>query len=173
MKTTIRTSDLAQRRPAGATTTATEVRRPVTHPMVPPLADRLSERALGFAARVGLSPRATPSAARPPVEATRPAAGHAGPAIVLATRVADQGVEAPPPKPPPGFHVAVTDFKRQLIEATLTQLSGNRTRAARALGLQRTYLLRLMREFEINVPATPGHPRRRSEGQIPLPPRPG
>ena len=59
--------------------------------------------------------------------------------------------DALPPKPV-GFHGAVTEFKRRLIEATLCQWGGNRTRAARALGLQRTYLLRLMREFEVNVP---------------------
>jgi hypothetical protein len=53
---------------------------------------------------------------------------------------------------PPGFHGAVSEFKRRLIEATLTQLGGNRTQAARALGLQRTYLLRLIREFGVNVP---------------------
>ena len=40
------------------------------------------------------------------------------------------------------FHGAVTEFKRRLIEATLWQEQGNRTRAARVLGLQRTYLLR-------------------------------
>jgi len=64
-------------------------------------------------------------------------------------------VEAPPAapaRPLPGFHGAVSDFKRRLLEATLTQAGGNRTRAARALGLQRTYLLRLIREFEIRVP---------------------
>ena len=58
-----------------------------------------------------------------------------------------------PARPLPGFHGAVSDFKRRLLEATLTQAGGNRTRAARALGLQRTYLLRLIREFEIRVPA--------------------
>ena len=58
----------------------------------------------------------------------------------------------PPAKPAPGFHGAVTEFKRRLIEATLFQLGGNRTRTARALGLQRTYLLRLIREFGVNVP---------------------
>jgi hypothetical protein len=61
-----------------------------------------------------------------------------------------------------GFHGAVSDFKRRLIEATLTQAGGNRTRAARALGLQRTYLLRLMREFEVRIPPPPG-PWRRSD----------
>jgi DNA-binding NtrC family response regulator len=63
---------------------------------------------------------------------------------------------------PLGYHGAVSDFKRRLIEATLTQAGGNRTRAARALGLQRTYLLRLIREFEIRVPPAP-LPSRRGE----------
>jgi hypothetical protein len=66
----------------------------------------------------------------------------------------------PPPRPAPGFHGAVTEFKRRLIEATLFQLGGNRTRTARALGLQRTYLLRLIREFGVNVPHQ-GLPARR------------
>jgi DNA-binding NtrC family response regulator len=71
---------------------------------------------------------------------------------------------SPPPGPRPhGFHGAVSEFKRRLIEATLTQSGGNRTRAARALGLQRTYLLRLMREFEVNIPPPPG-PWRRANG---------
>ena len=74
-----------------------------------------------------------------------------------------------PPAPPPpaskpnGFHGAVSEFKRRLIEATLAQAGGNRTRAARALGLQRTYLLRLMREFEVRIPPPPG-PWRRGSG---------
>ena len=67
-------------------------------------------------------------------------------------------------RPPVGFHGAVSDFKRRLIEATLTQLGGNRTRTARALGLQRTYLLRLMREFEVRIPPPPG-PWRRVSGE--------
>jgi DNA-binding NtrC family response regulator len=74
---------------------------------------------------------------------------------------------ATPPQPlgprPLGFHGAVSEFKRRLIEATLTQSGGNRTRAARALGLQRTYLLRLMREFEVRIPPPPGPWRRAPE----------
>jgi len=73
---------------------------------------------------------------------------------------------AAPARPLPGFHGAVSDFKRRLLEATLTQAGGNRTRAARALGLQRTYLLRLIREFEIRVPPSPIPPRR-AEGAGP------
>ena len=50
------------------------------------------------------------------------------------------------------YHGAVYDFKRRLIEATLHRSHGNRTHAARALGLQRTYLLRLIRELGVDVP---------------------
>jgi DNA-binding NtrC family response regulator len=46
----------------------------------------------------------------------------------------------------------VSDFKRRLIEATLHQVRGNRTHAAQALGLQRTYLLRLIRELGVVAP---------------------
>lgn len=67
------------------------------------------------------------------------------------------------PSPPPplssprpvGYHGAVSEFKRRLIEATLHQVRGNRTHAARALGLQRTYLLRLIRELDVAVPPPP------------------
>ena len=59
--------------------------------------------------------------------------------------------------------VPTSEFKGRLIEATLTQSGGNRTHAARALGLQRTYLLRLMREFEVHIPPPPG-PWRRANG---------
>ena len=50
------------------------------------------------------------------------------------------------------WHAAIAAFKRGLIERALADAGGNRTRAARALGLQRTYLLRLMREM--GVPAS-------------------
>jgi DNA-binding NtrC family response regulator len=53
------------------------------------------------------------------------------------------------------YHGAVCDFKRRLIEATLFRADGNRTHAARALGLQRTYLLRLIRELGVAAPPPP------------------
>jgi DNA-binding NtrC family response regulator len=56
-------------------------------------------------------------------------------------------------RPRLGFHGAVSAFKRHLIEATLHQVGGNRTCAARVLGLQRTYLLRLIRELGVRAPA--------------------
>ena len=72
-----------------------------------------------------------------------------------------------------GFHGAVSEFKRRLIEATLAQSGGNRTRAAKALGLQRTYLLRLMREFQIHIPAGSNPAHRAVANQTGLPPRAG
>src|SRR5437870_1707223 len=58
-----------------------------------------------------------------------------------------------------GFHGAVAEFKRQLIEVTLRRVGGNRTLAADALGLPRTYLLRLMRRPGAPAPP-PGRPGR-------------
>jgi len=72
-------------------------------------------------------------------------------------------IPGPTPLPPPptaGYHGAVFEFKRRLIEATLHQARGNRTHAARTLGLQRTYLLRLIRDLGVAAPPPP--PRRRS-----------
>lgn len=59
-----------------------------------------------------------------------------------------------------GYHGAVSEFKRRLIEATLHQVRGNRTHAARALGLQRTYLLRLIRDLGVAAPPAPSPGRR-------------
>lgn len=50
------------------------------------------------------------------------------------------------------YHKEVDNFKRQILQAALETHHGNRTHAARALGLQRTYLLRLIRDFEIRIP---------------------
>ena len=63
-----------------------------------------------------------------------------------------QTLDTAPTTPPLTWHTAILDFKRGLIERVLHETRGNRTRAARALGLQRTYLLRLMREFDIKAP---------------------
>ena len=50
------------------------------------------------------------------------------------------------------YQQEVECFKRQLLTRALDAHDGNRTHAAKALGLQRTYLLRLIREFCLNVP---------------------
>ena len=54
------------------------------------------------------------------------------------------------------YQRAVDTFKRELLARTLAAQDGNRTRTARALGLQRTYLLRLIRRYGLTerVPAT-------------------
>src|SRR2546430_14116048 len=74
-----------------------------------------------------------------------------------------------PTAPPPtiGYHGAVSDFKRRLIEAMLHQALGNRTHAARALGLQRTYLLRLIRELGVAAPPAQPRPGAKAERTAP------
>ena len=62
------------------------------------------------------------------------------------------------------YHGAVSEFTRRLIEATLLQAQGNRTHAARALGLQRTYLLRLIRDLGVAAPPPP--PRTRAARRL-------
>ena len=68
------------------------------------------------------------------------------------------------------YHDAVSDFKRRLIETTLHEARGNRTHAARTLGLQRTYLLRLIRELQVAAPPPPTRNGRAPTG--PQPPAP-
>jgi DNA-binding NtrC family response regulator len=60
----------------------------------------------------------------------------------------------------PSYHDAVSEFKRRLIESTLRESQGNRTRAAQLLGLQRTYLLRLIRDLRVAAPPPPPRARR-------------
>lgn len=51
-------------------------------------------------------------------------------------------------KPPVNeYQRAVEKFKREFLALTLAAHSGNRSRAARALGVQRTYFVRLIRQF--------------------------
>lgn len=50
-------------------------------------------------------------------------------------------------------------YRRLLIERAVAEARGNRTRAAAILGLQRTYLLRLIRELSPEIP-----PPRRGRG---------
>jgi hypothetical protein len=52
------------------------------------------------------------------------------------------------------YHSLVAAFQAEVIRRALAATGGNRTHAARLLGLQRTYLLRLMRDRGIDVPQT-------------------
>ncbi len=45
------------------------------------------------------------------------------------------------------YHEAVAAFKREFLMRMLEAHNGNRSRTARDIGLQRTYLLRLLRDF--------------------------
>lgn len=55
--------------------------------------------------------------------------------------------------PPEGsYHQSVQDFKREFLRSALAQAGGNQTRAAEALGLQRTYLSRLLKELGVRTP---------------------
>lgn len=52
----------------------------------------------------------------------------------------------------PTYHEQVRAFRKHLIEQTLVEHGGNRSRTARTLGLSRTYLLRLIRELGVTGP---------------------
>ena len=48
------------------------------------------------------------------------------------------------------YHTAVATYKRELILQALAQAQGNHAAAARALGLSRPYLQRLLKAFDID-----------------------
>lgn len=50
------------------------------------------------------------------------------------------------------FHERVAQAKREILIETLNRCGWNRRRAANELGLNRTYIYRLMRELEIYDP---------------------
>jgi Nif-specific regulatory protein len=47
------------------------------------------------------------------------------------------------------YHGAIDDYRRELIARTLAHTEGNRAAAAKLLGLQRTYLSRLIKSLRI------------------------
>ena len=65
------------------------------------------------------------------------------------------------------YRTAVIAFKRDLVEQTLAAHGGNRTHAARALGVPRTYLLRLIRRLGAGAPLSRAHET--SSGRAPWP----
>ncbi len=50
---------------------------------------------------------------------------------------------------PGGFHAQVREYKQAIIRAALRHAGGNQTKAAELLGLQRTYLVKLLRALNI------------------------
>ena len=51
---------------------------------------------------------------------------------------------------PQSYHESIDEYRREVIVNALAQANGNRAAAARSLGLQRSYLLRLMKTFSIS-----------------------
>ena len=47
------------------------------------------------------------------------------------------------------FHAGVRNFKQAIIQAALRQAGDNQTKAAEVLGIQRTYLVKLLRSLKI------------------------
>jgi DNA-binding NtrC family response regulator len=45
------------------------------------------------------------------------------------------------------YHRTVREFKRRFLQHSLDAHAGNRTRTAASLGLQRSYLIRLIRQY--------------------------
>lgn len=67
----------------------------------------------------------------------------------LAPGVLTGSADSPATNAPRSFHEGVTAYKRQLIREALHRSGGNQSKAAGALGLQRTYLSRLIKELQI------------------------
>jgi len=67
----------------------------------------------------------------------------------LPSRVIGEGAVAPAAGTQ-GFHDAVNSHRRTLIVEALARAQGNRAAAAKALGLHRTHLLKIMKTLEIN-----------------------
>ena len=53
------------------------------------------------------------------------------------------------------YHDDIQAFCRRIILSALAQHQGNRTRTAASLGLERTYLVRLIRRHGIVFPSPP------------------
>src|SRR5262245_17361805 len=62
-------------------------------------------------------------------------------------QLADGAPQVAMPTVDPRWSEAIRTFKQDLLEQTPERTQGNRPYAARALGLQRTYLLKLIREL--------------------------
>jgi Nif-specific regulatory protein len=59
------------------------------------------------------------------------------------------GTEARKSAEPLSYHEAVDGHRREVILQALSQTQGNRAAAARLLGLERSYLLKLIKSFQI------------------------
>jgi DNA-binding NtrC family response regulator len=69
--------------------------------------------------------------------------------LALSAKTGVGRAPAPPVVDVEGFHDGVKAYKQALIRAALHEAGGNQTRAAELLGLQRTYLVKLLRALDI------------------------
>jgi Nif-specific regulatory protein len=60
-------------------------------------------------------------------------------------------LSAAPAVPKGGFHDQVEEFRKKILRDALAACNQNQTRAAELLGLQRTYLARLIRQYGLNA----------------------
>ena len=58
------------------------------------------------------------------------------------------------------YFEAVNEFKRQFILAVLREVNGNKSKAARVLGMHRSTLVRTLRELNIDLRGLPTPQRR-------------
>jgi len=57
------------------------------------------------------------------------------------------------------YRDAVNRYRGALVRAALIRHGGNRTQAAAALGIERTYILKMIHRLQIDVPSNgPGRP---------------
>ncbi|HXG50367.1 MAG TPA: sigma-54 dependent transcriptional regulator [candidate division Zixibacteria bacterium] len=59
------------------------------------------------------------------------------------------GLQSPEPTETQPYHAAINSYRRRLIVSALAQVGGNRAAAAKALGLHRTHLLKLMKALGV------------------------
>jgi DNA-binding NtrC family response regulator len=134
---------------------------------LPPLRERrrdIAPLAEHFAAEVSRDAKRSAVTISP--EAMRVLEAHSWPgnirelrnAIERAVVFCEEGTITPADLPPDlegaadleegaGFHRRVEEFRKEVIREALEAAGGNQTRAAEALGLQRTYLARLIRRY--------------------------
>ena len=68
----------------------------------------------------------------------------------LSPGIASAEAESDNRSTPVSYHESIDEYRREVIVSALAQTQGNRAAAARLLGLQRSYLLRLMKTFDIS-----------------------
>lgn len=59
---------------------------------------------------------------------------------------------------PPGLKKMIDDYKRKVVCDILRQNKGNQTRSAKVLGIQRTYLAKLIHDYQIQQSEVAGEP---------------